>query len=170
MVNVQFNQILDYPIATFYDDEGLIASSFYTLINSLDLSDEAARFNNLVNGAAEVTSNEITAAIDSYNSGDSSPLDALAKAPRSLGSNFYGQAQRALDEVGFGSTITYRELAGLAGQPKAIRAAASACATNQLPLFRPCHRVIRSDGTLGGYLYGLEVKMALIAHEAKLRQ
>lgn len=170
MVNVQFNQILDYQIATFYDSEGLIASSFYTLINSLDLADEAARFNALINGATEVVSNEIAAAIDNYNSGDSSSLDSLAKAPRSLRPNFYGQAQRALDGVEFGSTVTYRELAGLAGQPKAVRAAASACATNQLPFFRPCHRVIRSDGTLGGYLYGVEVKMALIAHETKLRR
>ena len=167
MVNVQFDEVLGYPLATFYDEDGLLASSFYTLIGDFDLKDEATRFKSLIEASSEVTSKEIAAAIEGYNSGQPSLLHKLAKSKNSLHGGFYGLAQSALDQVAFGETITYRDLASLAGRPKAIRAAASACATNRLPFFRPCHRVIRSDGSLGGYLYGLEVKMALIDHEAK---
>ncbi|MFC7218530.1 methylated-DNA--[protein]-cysteine S-methyltransferase [Streptomyces polyrhachis] len=53
-----------------------------------------------------------------------------------------------------------------AGRPDAARAAGAACAKNLVPLIVPCHRVRRSDGTLGGYYYGLDVKRRLLAHEA----
>jgi methylated-DNA-[protein]-cysteine S-methyltransferase len=68
--------------------------------------------------------------------------------------------------VGYGHTASYAAVAALAGNPKAVRAAASACANNPLPVVVPCHRVVRSDGTLGGYLGGTAAKQALLALEA----
>jgi methylated-DNA-[protein]-cysteine S-methyltransferase len=66
-----------------------------------------------------------------------------------------------------GSTATYAELAAAAGSPTAVRAAGSACARNLVAPFVPCHRVLRSGGTLGGYYYGLDAKRVLLAHEAR---
>jgi len=69
-------------------------------------------------------------------------------------------------DVGYGHTASYAAVAALAGNPKAFRAAATACATNPLPVVVPCHRVVRSDGSLGGYLGGVAAKQALLALEA----
>jgi len=71
-----------------------------------------------------------------------------------------------LNEIGYGTTASYAAVAAAAGNPKAVRAAATACATNPLPLVVPCHRVVRSDGTIGGYAGGVDVKKALLALEA----
>ncbi|MFD9903580.1 methylated-DNA--[protein]-cysteine S-methyltransferase [Streptomyces sp. NPDC059063] len=65
-----------------------------------------------------------------------------------------------------GTTVSYRELAARAGRPRAARAAGAACAYNLIPLVVPCHRVRRTDGSLGGYYYGLDVKRWLLAHES----
>jgi len=65
-----------------------------------------------------------------------------------------------------GSPVTYSEFARLAGRPAAIRAAAAACARNPVALFTPCHRVLRLDGSLGGYRWGLDVKRWLLNFEA----
>ncbi|MFN3925139.1 MAG: methylated-DNA--[protein]-cysteine S-methyltransferase, partial [Pseudarthrobacter sp.] len=65
-----------------------------------------------------------------------------------------------------GQPVTYARYAELAGNPRAVRAAASACAFNAAALFVPCHRVIRTDGSLGGFRWGLPVKRSLLAREA----
>jgi methylated-DNA-[protein]-cysteine S-methyltransferase len=70
-----------------------------------------------------------------------------------------------LREIPYGSTQTYAAVARAAGNAAAIRAAASACSHNPLPLVVPCHRVVRSDGTIGEYLAGPEVKQTLLAME-----
>jgi methylated-DNA-[protein]-cysteine S-methyltransferase len=64
-----------------------------------------------------------------------------------------------------GTTITYTKLAARAGQPGAPRAAGAACAANLIAPVIPCHRILRTDGTLGGYYYGLPVKEWLLRHE-----
>lgn len=69
-------------------------------------------------------------------------------------------------DLGYGQTASYGTVARLAGNPKAIRAVGTACATNPLPVIVPCHRVVRSDGSLGGYLGGLEAKRTLLTLEA----
>jgi methylated-DNA-[protein]-cysteine S-methyltransferase len=69
-------------------------------------------------------------------------------------------------EVGYGHTASYATLAGLAGRPKAFRAAGTACATNPLPVVVPCHRVVRSDGGIGEYVGGVEAKRTLLSLEA----
>jgi methylated-DNA-[protein]-cysteine S-methyltransferase len=72
---------------------------------------------------------------------------------------------RHLGEIPYGSTESYREVAVASGSPGAVRAVGSACATNPLPIVVPCHRVVRSDGSLGGYLGGLPAKERLLALE-----
>ncbi len=71
-----------------------------------------------------------------------------------------------LAEIGYGHTASYAEVARLAGNPKAVRAAATACATNPLPVIVPCHRVIYSDGRIGRYLGGPGAKRTLLTLEA----
>lgn len=71
-----------------------------------------------------------------------------------------------LPSIDYGNTASYAEVAAAAGSPKAVRAVGTACATNPLPLVVPCHRVVRSDGTAGGYAGGPEAKTALLRLEA----
>lgn len=82
-----------------------------------------------------------------------------------LSSGFRQLVQRYLPQIGYGRTQSYREVAELVGNPKAVRAVGSACATNPLPVVVPCHRVLRTDGTLGGYIGGLAAKSALLTLE-----
>jgi methylated-DNA-[protein]-cysteine S-methyltransferase len=70
-----------------------------------------------------------------------------------------------LPNIGYGRTASYAAIAELAGNPKAVRAVGTACATNPLPVVVPCHRVVRSDGSLGGYLGGVDAKRILLALE-----
>jgi methylated-DNA-[protein]-cysteine S-methyltransferase len=70
-----------------------------------------------------------------------------------------------LPEIAYGRTASYAQVAVAAGSPKAVRAVGTACATNPLPLVLPCHRVIRSDGTLGQYAGGAAAKQALLRLE-----
>lgn len=78
---------------------------------------------------------------------------------------FHADVLRELAKVPFGETTTYGELARAAGNPKAVRAVGGACANNPLPLLVPCHRVVRSDGALGGYRGGLDAKRFLLEME-----
>ena len=71
-----------------------------------------------------------------------------------------------LSEIGYGSTASYATVAAAAGSPAAVRAVGSACATNPVPVVVPCHRVVRSDGSIGGYRGGPDAKRALLALEA----
>ncbi len=71
-----------------------------------------------------------------------------------------------LREIPYGTTQSYTAVAKAAGNPSAVRAAASACSHNPLPLVVPCHRVVRSDGSFGEYLGGPKAKHALLAMEA----
>jgi methylated-DNA-[protein]-cysteine S-methyltransferase len=71
-----------------------------------------------------------------------------------------------LPDIAYGRTASYAAVAQLAGNPKAVRAVGTACATNPLPVVVPCHRVVRSDGKAGGYVGGTAAKQALLALEA----
>jgi methylated-DNA-[protein]-cysteine S-methyltransferase len=71
-----------------------------------------------------------------------------------------------LIEIGYGQTASYGAVAAATGHPRAARAVGTACATNPLPIVVPCHRVVRSDGSVGQYAGGSEVKRALLALEA----
>lgn len=84
----------------------------------------------------------------------------------SLSSGFRRLVQQHLPEIDYGHTETYGEVARLVGNPKAVRAVGTACATNPLPVVVPCHRVLRSDGSLGGYAGGLPAKTMLLNLES----
>jgi methylated-DNA-[protein]-cysteine S-methyltransferase len=83
-----------------------------------------------------------------------------------LSSGFRSAVLHRLPDIGYGHTASYAAVAQLAGNPKAVRAVGSACATNPLPVVVPCHRVVRSDGSMGGYLGGIEAKRTLLALES----
>ncbi|MFI6985526.1 methylated-DNA--[protein]-cysteine S-methyltransferase [Embleya sp. NPDC050154] len=83
-----------------------------------------------------------------------------------LSTGFRQLVQRRLPEIGYGHTFSYADVARMVGNPQAVRAVGSACASNPLPIVLPCHRVLRSDGTLGGYAGGIAIKSALLSLEA----
>ena len=85
------------------------------------------------------------------------------------GTAFQRRVWQALREIPAGETASYGGIAAAVGSPKASRAVASACAANPLAVAIPCHRVVRNDGSLGGYRWGVERKQALLAREAPSR-
>ncbi len=83
-----------------------------------------------------------------------------------LADGFRSTVLHHLPEIGYGQTASYATVAALAGSPKAVRAVGTACAKNPLPVVVPCHRVVRSDGAMGGYLGGPDAKRLLLDLEA----
>ena len=83
------------------------------------------------------------------------------------GTAFQQRVWRALQDIPVGRTVSYAELARRIGSPKAVRAVAGACAANSIAVAIPCHRVVRNDGSLSGYAWGVDRKRALIAKEAR---
>ena len=79
-----------------------------------------------------------------------------------LSTGFRREVLDHLRTIGYGHTESYTVVAAAAGRPHAVRAVGSACATNPVPVVVPCHRVLRSDGTLGGYIGGLGAKRMLL--------
>jgi len=101
----------------------------------------------------------VVAFVDAPQLGLDLPLDIRGTA-------FQQRVWRALRQIPPGSTVSYAELAQRIGMPRAVRAVAGACAANPLAVAVPCHRVIRNDGGLSGYRWGIERKRALLACEA----
>ena len=83
-----------------------------------------------------------------------------------LSTGFRREVLAHLSEIGYGKTASYASVAQAVGNPRAVRAVGTACATNPLPVVVPCHRVVRSDGTMGGYAGGPEAKHTLLRLEA----
>jgi methylated-DNA-[protein]-cysteine S-methyltransferase len=83
----------------------------------------------------------------------------------SMASGFRRAVLGHLREIPYGQTASYGTLAAAAGSPKAARAVGSACASNPLPIVLPCHRIIRSDGTIGNYIGGTDAKRTLLTLE-----
>lgn len=98
-------------------------------------------------------------------------LDAAAPAPDLpldlRGTAFQMRVWRFLQGIPLGETRSYAEVAGAIGAPKATRAVGTACGANRVAVLVPCHRVLRGDGALGGYRWGLERKRALLEAEAR---
>jgi AraC family transcriptional regulator of adaptative response/methylated-DNA-[protein]-cysteine methyltransferase len=86
------------------------------------------------------------------------PLDIRA-------TDFQVKVWSALQRIPIGETRSYSEVAEMIGEPRAVRAVANACASNPVPIIVPCHRVIRKDGSLGGYGLGLPCKIMLLTNE-----
>ena len=101
---------------------------------------------------------EVVAFVDAPQGGLELPLDIRGTA-------FQQRVWSALRQVPAGVTVTYRDIAEQIGNPKAVRAVAQACASNRLAVAVPCHRIVRRDGTIGGYRWGVERKRALLHSE-----
>ena len=107
----------------------------------------------------------VSTAMRDYIGGDAGALDAVPVAQP--GGPFQQEVWQAMRAIPAGETWSYAELAAKAGRPSATRAAGTACARNLVAPFVPCHRVVRSDGSLGGYYYGLDVKRWLLDLESR---
>ncbi|GAA2032386.1 methylated-DNA--[protein]-cysteine S-methyltransferase [Catenulispora yoronensis] len=107
---------------------------------------------------------DVSKKVHAYFDGDLGAIDDVTIAYRATGP-FRTRAWDAMRTVEPGRTISYTQLAATAGNPNAVRAAGSACASNPIALFVPCHRIVRSDGSSKNFLYGLECKATLLAHE-----
>lgn len=104
-------------------------------------------------------------AVADYLDGD---VDALERVEvNQTGTDLQQQVWKQLRLIPAGTTWSYRRLAEAIGRPQAVRTVGSACGRNLVAPFVPCHRALRSDGSLGGYAYGLEVKRWLLDHEAQ---
>ena len=107
-------------------------------------------------------------AVEAYLAGDLAAIEAVPV--RQSAGPFLEHAWEVLRAVPAGAPVTYAEFARRCERPAAVRAAASACARNAAALFVPCHRVLRSGGSLGGYRWGTPVKQWLLSHEAAVRR
>ena len=105
-----------------------------------------------------------TKAVAAYLDGDLTAIDGVDVRQHTTGA-FLSHAWQVLRTVAPGAPVTYTGFATLAGRPTAVRAAAQACARNAAALFVPCHRVLRTDGSLGGYRWGVPIKRWLIEFE-----
>jgi methylated-DNA-[protein]-cysteine S-methyltransferase len=152
-------------VSIFVDptDGAVVAAGFASMddIWSLLMPDEQARGYQRVDRSASMT--PVLQACARYRDGDTGALDRVPV--RQPGGPFIAQAREQLRAIPAGEVDTYSGLASRAGRPAAVRAAGQACATNRVAPFVPCHRIVRTDGSVGGYAYGLPVKIALLEHE-----
>ena len=102
-------------------------------------------------------------AVSHWLDGDANAFDALTVVQP--GSDFFQKCWAVLRSIPRGEVLTYAELAASAGSPKAVRAAGSACANNLIAPFVPCHRVVRTNGEVGHYGFGSDLKYNLLVHE-----
>ncbi len=102
-------------------------------------------------------------AVAAYYAGEVEAINAVAVVQHGTALQQHGW--KALRGIRPGSPLNYSEFAAELGSPRAVRAAASICARNAVALFVPCHRVLRSNGTLGGFAWGLRIKRALLDRE-----
>lgn len=114
----------------------------------------------LVQGGAEFADllQRVIGAVEAPGTGTDIPLDVQGTA-------FQQACWDALRRIPAGETRTYAQIAAAAGNPKAVRAAGSANGANNVAVLIPCHRVIRSDGSIGGYAYGTDIKRELLKRE-----
>ncbi|TQK18895.1 methylated-DNA-[protein]-cysteine S-methyltransferase [Microbacterium sp. SLBN-154] len=157
-------QTLDTPDGAFtiLEREGLVEASGWTADHAALLARLAAarRPDAVVEGDTEAA-----AAVAAYYAGDATAIDAVPV--RQHGTALQRAGWEALRGISPGQPLTYTAFAARLGNPRAVRVAASICARNAPALFVPCHRVLRSDGTLGGFAWGLEVKRSLLDRESR---
>jgi methylated-DNA-[protein]-cysteine S-methyltransferase len=149
------------PLTLLVEDGTVRAASFTDRPEELRSSLDAARRLAELRPVRDL--GQVSRAVRAYFDGDLAALDDLAV--EQPGNPYFQAAWKAMRDVPAGTTVSYQELAGRIGDPGTARAAGFACARNQVVLIVPCHRVIRTDGTLGDYYYGLDVKRWLLRHE-----
>ncbi|MGD7001283.1 methylated-DNA--[protein]-cysteine S-methyltransferase [Corynebacterium halotolerans] len=150
------------PLLLAATSTGLVRVAFEREGFETVLEDLAARLSPRLLESAEVL-DPVATELAEYFAGQRRAFDI--PLDRSLSAGFRLQVQQLLPEIGYGQTRSYREVAARAGNPKAVRAVGTACGRNPLPVVVPCHRVLRNDGSLGGYLGGLDAKRQLLALE-----
>lgn len=157
-------ETLDTPDGAFTilaDDEGRVLASGWTA----DAEAIFARLHPLRRPTVvEKGQTDAAAAARAYYDGDLSAIDGVVVAQ--VGTALQRTGWDALRSIHPGEPLTYTGFAAALGQPSAVRAAASICARNAPALFVPCHRVLRSDGSLGGFAWGLDVKRRLLERES----
>lgn len=157
-------QTLDTPDGAFTiveDAQGRVLASGWTIDTEVACAriPAAAR-------PADVRAGETdaAAAVRAYYDGDLGAIDGVPVWQPGTAMQHAGWD--ALRTIAPGAPLSYAQFAAALGAPRAVRAAASICARNAPALFVPCHRVLRGDGSLGGFAWGLEVKRSLLAREA----
>jgi methylated-DNA-[protein]-cysteine S-methyltransferase len=150
------------PFTVLASDSTVLAAGFTS-----DEEAVLARVHPDLRNAGDADLDLIEKAVAAYFDGDLTAVDAVATWQRTGGA-FQAHAWDVMRRIRPGEPVTYTEFAELAGRPTAIRAAAAACARNAAALFVPCHRVVRTDGGLGGYRWGLGIKRLLLAHERQM--
>ncbi len=154
-------RLIGSPEGTGSSEETLVSLEFSDCWERVRSSFEA-RFPD----ARLVRSDSMRAVVDlmnAYFEGDAHALDRIAADPS--GTPFQASVWRALREIPAGTTTSYKELGRRIGSPRATRAVGTANGSNPIAIVIPCHRVIRSDGLLGGYGGGLHRKEWLLGHE-----
>lgn len=160
---IQTLDTLDGPFTILSDDRQRVLASGWTTDHTAIVARLAARRQPRDIREGET---DAAAAVRSYYAGD---LSAVAEVDvAQSGTEMQLAGWTALRTIDAGTPLTYTSFAARLGNPQAVRAAASICARNAPALFVPCHRVLRADGTLGGFAWGLEVKQRLLAREAEL--
>jgi methylated-DNA-[protein]-cysteine S-methyltransferase len=151
----------DGPFTVLEDEAGHVLASGWTAEPAEVLARIADRHRPAVVVPLAVSS---APAVEAYYDGD---VEAVLRVPvRQFGTALFTEGWRQLRRVRAGDVLTYTQLAAAMGRPDAVRAAASVCARNAPALFVPCHRVLRSDGTLSGFAWGVDVKRSLLEREA----
>jgi methylated-DNA-[protein]-cysteine S-methyltransferase len=156
---------LDTPIGPFtaiVDEDGAVIASGWTA--SLDELVPQIHPTLRPTELAEGDLGTVGDVIVRYHDGDVSAVDDVPVKQRS--GEFLEHAWDVLRTIPAGAPVTYTEYAAKSGRPAAVRAAASACARNAAALFVPCHRVLRLDGTMGGFRWGVDAKRWLLQHES----
>ena len=151
----------DGPFTVLEDAEGHVLASGWTDDSARLLARLADRHR-----PRRLTDGRVRAAeaVEAFYAGE---VEAAMRVPvRQHGTELFTEGWRQLRAIPAGTVLTYTELAAAMGRPEAVRAAASVCARNAPALFVPCHRVLRSDGTLGGFAWGLDVKRSLLERES----
>jgi len=157
---------LDTPVGTLLlaaTETGLVRVAYETEGHDKVLATLAARVSPRILHAPkrlDAAAREIDEYFAGLRHGFDLPLDF------SLSKGFRRTVLDHLSDIAYGHTASYAAVAAAAGHPRAVRAVGTACATNPLPVVVPCHRVVRSDGSVGGYAGGPAAKQALLRLEA----
>jgi AraC family transcriptional regulator of adaptative response/methylated-DNA-[protein]-cysteine methyltransferase len=138
-------------------DKGLCRVSFDE--DALDLARHFPKAEIVAGGAAlGDLAARVVAKVESPDRDQNLPIDVQGTA-------FQEAVWQALRDIPAGETRSYGELAAIAGSPRAVRAVGSACGANHVAVVIPCHRALRSDGSMGGYAYGVDRKAVLLDRE-----
>lgn len=152
----------DGPFTIVADEAGHVVASGWTADTDVVAGRVAPAYRP---ASLRVGGTDAATAVAAFYNGD---LDAIAEVPViQHGTAMQRAGWEALRQIAPGEPLTYTTFAAMLGHPGAVRAAASICARNAPALFVPCHRVLRSDGSMGGFAWGVAVKQRLLDREAQ---